>query len=135
MRIVKAQRSDNFNKKLKTPHFGQALSGSKHDADVLTKRTRAKRKLRTLAAPFTGQQGGPGVAYKTQGGTTNWRMSPVAAQFTDNPNPKFDPSKAPGSVRKLMRNIGVVRGTRGHGGTVKNFTGNSTYRGMSIKRR
>jgi hypothetical protein len=135
LRIVKAPRSDNFNKRLKTPHFGQTLSGSKHDPDVLTKRTRAKRALRVLAAPFTGQQGGPGVAYKTQGGTTNWRMSPAAQGLTDNPNPKFDPSPQPGSVRKMIRKLSVVRGTSGHGGTVKNYTGNTTYRGMSIKKR
>lgn len=134
-RILKAPRSDNFNKKLKTPHFGQAISGSFHDPEQLTARSRTKRAIRRLAMPFTGQQGGPGVTYKTQGGTTNWMMSPVADRFTNNPNPKFDPSKAPGAVSRKIRNLGVVPGTRGHGGTVVNYTGNTTYRGMSIKKR
>lgn len=142
MRIVKAPRSDNFNKRLSTPHFGQALSGSRHDADVLTKRTRAKRAIRRLSAPFTGQQGGPGVAYKTQGGTTNWRMSPAAQSLTDNPNPKFDPSKHPGAVSKRRVPVVKVANMRkgdikatGHGGEIRQYTGNSTYRGMSIKKR
>lgn len=143
MRIVKAPRSDNFNKRLSTPHFGQARSGSWHDPAQLTGRSRARRAIRRLAMPFTGQQGGPGVALKTQGGTTNWRMSPAAEILTDNPNPKFDPSRGPsGSVPRRRFAIvkvanarkGEVRAT-GHGGEIQQFTGNATYRGMSIKKR
>jgi hypothetical protein len=135
LRIVKAPRSDNENKRLQTPHFGQTLSGSKHDPDVLLKRTKAKRAIRRLSAPFTGQQGGPGVTYAKTGGSTNWKSSPAAEGLTDNPNPKYDPSPQPGAVKKLMRNVGIVRGTSGHAKTVENFTGNSAYRGMKVRKR
>jgi hypothetical protein len=135
LRIVKASRVDNNNQKLKTPHFGQALSGSKHDPDVLTKRTRSKGSVRRLSAPFTGAQGGPGVTYAKQGGTTNWRMSPAAENFTDNPNPKYDPSPQPGTPKRLMRSLATAKGTSGHGGTVENFTGSSAYRGMKVRKR
>lgn len=32
---------------------------------------------------------------------TSALFSPVADQFTDNPNPLYDPSKAPGSVKEV----------------------------------
>lgn len=40
-------------------------------------------------------------------------FSPVADQFTNNPNPVFDPSKAPGSVtvkQRLPKPIGADKG-------------------------
>jgi len=115
--------------------IGQIKSGSWHDQAELTRRTRAKRAIRRLAAPFTGQQGGPGVTYATVGGTTQWRMSPAAEILTDNPNPKYDPSPNVPNPTVKIRQLSVVRGVKGHGGTVKNFTGNATYRGMKLNKR
>jgi hypothetical protein len=135
VRIVKAPRSDNFNKKLATPHFGQIKSGSFHDPEELTRRTTKKRSIRRVMVPFQGEQGGPGVAYKTIGGNTNWMSSPAAESLTNNPNPKFDPSQAPGAVTKKIRTLATVKGTSGHGGTVENYTGNASYRGMKINKR
>jgi hypothetical protein len=135
VRIVKAERSDNFNKKLQTPHFGQNISGSKHDPDVLTKRTRKKDSIRRVMVPFQGEQGGPFVTYKTIGGNTNWRSSPAAEILTDNPNPKFDPTPDVRSAQKKMRDLGVQRGTKGHGKVIENYTGSSANRGQKINKR
>lgn len=134
-RIVKAPRSDNFNKKLKTPFLGAALSGSKHDPEQLTKRTRARRAIRRVMVPWQGEPGGPNVAQKTIGGNTNWRSSPAAQQLTDNPNPKFDPSKAPGSVTVKRRSTSPTKGTSGHGKVVENFRGVTANRGQKINKR
>lgn len=142
-RIVRVKnRVDNLGKLLKTPRLGPARSGSFHDPAELTKRTRAKRTLRTLAAPFTGQQGGPGVALKTQGGSTNWKSSPAAKGLTDNPNAKFDPSEHPGAVSKkrapILKVVNLTKGDRrpgGHGKEIKNPTRPTSVLGMKLKKR
>jgi len=136
-RIIAALRSNNNNKKVKNPKTtNSALSGSFHDPAELTRRTRVKRKVRTLAAPFTGQQGGPGVTYAKQGGSTNWKSSPAADGLTDNPNPKFDPSPHPGSVsvKKVEANR-TRKGTSGHAKVIDNPTAPSSVRGQKIKKR
>lgn len=136
-KILAALRANNFNRRVKNPRTTNTpLAGSFHDPAELTRRTRAKRRIRTLAAPFTGQQGGPGVTYAKTGGSTNWKSSPAAEGLTDNPNAKFDPSPQPGSVRveKVEANR-QRKGTSGHSKVIKNFTGSSAFRGMRIKKR
>jgi hypothetical protein len=135
VRIVKAPRSDNYNKKLGTPHFGQNLSGSKNDPEVKTKITRAKRAIRRVMVPWQGQPGGPFVTQKTIGGNTNWRSSPAAEALTDNPNPKFEPSDHPGKVEKKIRPLATRKGTAGHGKVVENYTGVTANRGQKINKR
>lgn len=62
-------------------------SGSWHDESQLTRRTTSGRaSVRRLFASDP---------------TVSNTFSPVMDQFTNNANPRFDPSKAPGSVRKL----------------------------------
>jgi hypothetical protein len=39
--------------------------------------------------------------YNKNSTATTATFSPVMEQFTNNPNKKYDPSKAPGSVRRL----------------------------------
>lgn len=78
-------------------------SGSKHDPAELTRRTTAKRGTRILRA------------------ITNTANKDVTGQFTNNPNPKFDPSNAPGAVKRSTSvvRMPVVKGDRnddrGHG--------------------
>lgn len=135
VRIVKAPRSDNFNKKLATPHFGQALSGSKNDATTKTKITRAKAKIRRVMVPWQGEPGGPNVTQKTIGGNTNWRSSPAAQSLTDNPNPKFEPSDHPGAVQIKRIPRATVKGTKGHGKVIENYTGASANRGQKVNKK
>jgi hypothetical protein len=135
LRIVKANRSDNYNKKLATPHFGQSVAKSRHDPSVLTGVSKAKAAIRRVMVPWQGQPGGPGVTQETIGGNTQWRSSPAAQSLTDNPNPKYDPSDQPGSVQKKMRDVGVQRGTKGHGKVIENYTGASANRGQKINKR
>lgn len=56
-------------------------------------------------------------------GATVARMSPEASQFTDNPNPAFDPSKAPGAVTEIsVRSLQAEKpgkAGRGHAKVVK----------------
>lgn len=52
-------------------------SGSKHDAAELTRRTTSKSRVRVLRA------------------VANTAVKDMTAFFTNNPNPKFDPSQAP----------------------------------------
>jgi len=111
------------------------MAKSKHDPAVLTGVTRAKAAIRRVMVPWQGEPGGPGVTQKTIGGNTNFRSSPAAQGLTDNPNPKYDPSDQPGSVTKKIRRLSVVRGTRGHGKVVKNYTGASANRGQKINKR
>ena len=140
-KILRAGRSDNFNKKLQSKPIGQVLSGSKHDPEQLTKITRAKRTIRRVMVPWQGQPGGPGVTQKTIGGNTNWRSSPAAMALTDNPNPKFDPSQHPTTVQVKRKPItkvtrsrkGDVRAT-GHGKELRNPQNTSTL-GQKINKR
>jgi len=65
-------------------------SGSWHDESQLTRRTvKTKASVRRLFVPFV------------FGSTTSNNFSPVESQFTNNANPRYDPSKGPGSVRVL----------------------------------
>jgi hypothetical protein len=73
----------------KTPKgvTGNPKSGSFHDEDQLTRKTTsAKTSVRILHA--------------TDPATSN-AFTPVMDQFTNNPNKRYDPSKAPGAVTKL----------------------------------
>jgi len=76
----------------KTPKgaYANQKAGSWHDESQLTRKTtKAKAKVRRLFVPFV------------FGSTTSNNFSPVESQLTNNPNPRYDPSKAPGSVQKL----------------------------------
>lgn len=73
------------------------ISGSKHDPQQLTGRVTSKRSIKRLMvkdpmnAPLERD---------------------VVNEFTNNPNPKFDPSRAPGAVqiKKIARaGVGTVR--------------------------
>jgi hypothetical protein len=141
LRIVKASRSDNFNQKLKTPHFGQSMAKSKHDPSVLTGVTRAKAAIRRVMVPWQGQPGGPGVTQKTIGGNTNYRSSPAAQGLTDNPNPKYNPSDQPGAVsikrKPIVKVENATRGdkkAKGHGSEIDNPQNTSTL-GQKINKR
>jgi hypothetical protein len=74
------------------------LSGSKHDPAQLVGRVTAKRGIRVLRA------------------ITNTANRDMTSEFTNNPNPKFDPSRAPGAVRRTTSVIrmAVGRASRGH---------------------
>lgn len=85
VRIVRATNPQSP----KTPRgvIASTRSGSWHDESQLTRTTTAVRaKVRILHA--------------TDPSTSN-TWTPVMAQFSNNLNPRFDPSKAPGTVRKL----------------------------------
>jgi hypothetical protein len=67
--------------------ISSARSGSWHDESQLTRRTtKSKKSVRRLFATDP---------------TVSNTFSPVYDQFTNNLNPRYDPSRAPGSVRKL----------------------------------
>jgi hypothetical protein len=62
-------------------------SGSWHDESQLTRRNvKSKASIRRLYA---------------QDPTTSNTFTPVYDQFTNNANPRYDPSRAPGAVRRL----------------------------------
>lgn|SRR5215467_980132 len=66
---------------------GNIRSGSWHDPSQLTRRTTgARTSVRRLFAVDP---------------TVSNTFSPVMNQFTNNPNKRFDPSRAPGTVRRL----------------------------------
>lgn len=79
-----------FNPQSKTTPKGTTAnqkSGSFHDPSQLTRTTvKSKDSVQRKHATRAGDD-----AY--------W--DPVMNQFTNNPNPRYDPSKAPGSVTKL----------------------------------
>lgn len=89
--MVKILRATNAQSP-KTPRGVTAnpKGGSFHDESQLTRKTvKSKVSVRRLFVPFV------------KGSTTSNNFSPVEAQFTNNANPRYDPSKAPGSVRIL----------------------------------
>lgn len=59
------------------------ISGSKHDPEQLVGRTKSKRSIRRLMAKSP----------------TDPLSRDIVNEFTNNPNPKYDPSRAPGSVQ------------------------------------
>jgi hypothetical protein len=77
------------------------ISGSKHDAAQLVGRVKGKASIRRLRA------------------VANTAVKDMVPFFTNNPNPKFDPSQAPGSVQikkvpKLKPISGDRNDDRGH---------------------
>ena len=78
--------------------------------------------------------------YNKNSNKTVATFSPVADQFTDNPNKAFDPSKAPGSVQKVSvieaRNRANTPGkaSRGHGKVVKRTLFNQNS-GKTLRKR
>jgi hypothetical protein len=91
----------------KTPrHVGASVanagtekrSGSWHDPAQLVSRIKSKRSVRTLMA------------------RSDTSRKDMTGEFTNNPNPKFDPSRAPGSVKKStsVTRMSVGAAGRGH---------------------
>jgi hypothetical protein len=86
----------------KTPRNvkASAIAKSKHDPSVLIGRVRRRARIKVVAvAPDK-----PGLRTDIFSGQrcclfAHPNLRPEFDQFTNNPNPKFDPSKAPGGVR------------------------------------
>jgi hypothetical protein len=86
--MVKILRATNPQSK-STPRgaTANAKAGSWHDESQLTRRqVKSKKSVRRLMATDP---------------TVSNTFSPVYDQFTNNANPRYNPSKAPGSVRTL----------------------------------
>lgn len=87
-RILRA--TNIFSKKTPRGTTANAKSASWHSPSQLTRsNVKSKLSIRRLH-----------VMRDPQDPTSN-TFSPVMDQFTNNANPRYDPSKAPGSVRKL----------------------------------
>lgn len=71
-------------------------------------------------------------------GATVARFSPEADQFTDNPNPSFDPSKAPGAVTEISaRSLSAEKpgkASRGHAKVIRRTIFNQNG-GKRLRRR
>ena len=97
-------------------------SGSWHDPAQLIGRATSKARVRVLRA------------------ITNTANKDMSSQFTNNPNPKFDPSRSPGSVKRstsVIRQVpikGDRTDDRGHG---KVFHPNrqTLFGGKTLKRK
>src|SRR5262245_7105108 len=86
--MVRIVRATNLQSP-KTPRGTTAnpKGGSFHDESQLTRRNvKSKASVQRKFVPYV------------KGSTTSNNFSPVEKQFTNNPNPRYDPSKAPGSV-------------------------------------
>lgn len=96
-------------------------SGSKHDAAQLTRITRAKQRVRVLRA------------------VTNSAVRDMTNVFTNNTNPKYDPSQHPGSVQiKKVQPVKPVSGDRNDDrGHMKVFHPNrqTLFGGKTLKRK
>jgi|SRR5215471_21785136 len=105
----------------RTVKFGQAIDMSKHDPTVLTKVYRKK-----LATPRRLYVRDPYNLNSVSGimatGRTQATFSPEADTFTNNPNPKYDPSKHPTVVsafgqRDLAKEV-PGKASRGHANVI-----------------
>lgn len=105
-RILRARSVTSPRTPKKTGTVGQdAIEKSFHDPSVLVGKTTKKRKLRTLMA---------------RSPITDPLSRPVVEQFTNNPNVKYDNSKAPGAVTiKKVARPQVGTGRQGHGKAIK----------------
>lgn len=114
----------------KPVRFGQAVSGSFHDAAQLVGRVTSRKKVKRLYAPDPNN-------YNKNSTKTVATFSPVADQFTNNPNPKFDPSKAPGSVSRKAVSKSVQTPGKSSRGHQKSITLGRQYffGGKTLKRR
>jgi hypothetical protein len=110
----------------KTPKGATAnpKSGSWHDESQLTRRTiKSKLSVRRLFVPFV------------KGSTTSNAFSPVEDQFTNNMNPRYDPSKGSNSARTLDGTPQPPQGaTSGHQKVIKQ-TNQMKTGGKTLRRR
>lgn len=105
----------------RTSTVGQdAIEKSFHDPSVLTGKTTKKRGVRRLMP---------------HNPMTNPMERDVVDQFSNNPNVKFDNSKAPGSVRKVRIPFAktVGRGTAGHQKKI-NYNNQQRTGGKNLRR-
>jgi hypothetical protein len=114
----------------KSVRFGQFISGSFHDAAQLTGRVTSKTKVQRKFQPDPN-------GYNKNSTKTAATFSPVAEQFTNNPNPKYDPSKAPGKVSKKVVSKAVQKPGKASRGHQKVITLGRQYfqGGKTLKRR
>lgn len=111
----------------KTPKgvTANSKSGSWHDESQLTRQNvKTRVSVRRLFVPYV------------QGSTTSNNFSPVESQFTNNTNPRFDPSKAPGAVTILDGTPRPPQGNpnAGHQKVIKQ-TNQMKTGGKTLKRR
>jgi hypothetical protein len=116
--------------KQKPVRFGQTISGSFHDAAQLVGRVTSKTKVQRKFAPDPN-------GYNKLSTKTTATFSPVAEQFTNNPNPKYDPSRAPGSVAVKAKSRDAEKPGKSSRGHQKVITLGRQYfqGGKTLKRR
>jgi hypothetical protein len=119
--VVKIVKARNVNSP-DTPRGVTAnpLSGSWHDEDQLTRRTvKSKKSVKRVHVKDP----------------NNPIFYPEADQFSDNANPRYDPSKAPGSVKILDSTPEPPKGsTSGHQKVIQQ-TNQMKRGGKTLKRR